>query len=265
MRRRTLAATVLALTLARPAFTDDDPRVFSVTLDKTGAMTHRGATIDAQQLDAALSAAVKEQPDTGYSTKDLSIRVSCDAETRFAAFRRLIEAAARAGAWDFRITIGPEYVVFGLPKDRGLRGLAAQPPRILRAHLCSTGDAADHAKDWAAHAGRVAAQDSAGKAWIWLEGEDGKPVEVAADAQAIARVGRAMLQPGDSPDDRPVLEIAVDPNVSMKHVFALIAELNAGTRYRTADEEKARNSEEGLMTSYPAPFAFAEPGEAPKK
>lgn len=254
MIQRLLTSAVAVFAIACAGRAEDDPRIFRVELDGRGILTQGGARLDARRLDEALEAATKRLPDSGRSTTDLRIRIVCDAETPYWAFRWIFDAAEYARAWDFRITIGAEYVVFGLPKEKGLRDPAAKPSESMRVHFCSTGDVAGHAKDWPGHVTDLQAQETAGEAWIWIEGDAGRAVE--ADPEAIARAGKEMLKSAKA------LEIAVDPNVAMKHVFAIVAELNGGTRYKTADEEEALKGGEGLQTEYPAPFTFAVPAAA---
>ena len=64
------------------------------------------------------------------------------------------------------------------------------------------------------------------------------------------------MSKADDEPEHPDLEIAADPNVPMKHLFALIAGLSPQGAQSLAEMERMRKAGEPIMTEYGPPFTF---------
>lgn len=234
---------------------DDDPWTFRVAIGKDGATSVGGKAIGGPALDEAIDAAAKGATGEGDRISEVHVQIACDGETPFAAFRRVFDSAVRARAYRFRATIGDDFVEFALVKDHGVKPTDAPEPRVLRAELCSTGDASAHSKDREGHSKTLAGERVAAKTWIWIDGDVGDPIDLSEDADAVARAAATMTN-GDDELDQPHLEIAADPNVPMRHVFALIAALSPEGARSLAEMERMQKAGEPVMTEYGPAFTF---------
>lgn len=264
MKRLALFVAAAAF-LASTAGGEDDPDpVLSLAIDKDGHIVAGDAKLAGDKLDAAISEAARKLQGTPGGTSELEVRVTAVGDAPFGSFMSIFKSARKAGVYRFQLVIDGKFVSPWFSRDLGVG--VGPPLKLLRLHLCSSGDAGDHAKAWSEHNDRLKALKPAEKTWVWLEGEEDHAADVGADEEALSKAAKAIRNAADPKEekDRRKVEICADANVPLKVLFRLFSTFLCDGAKSVEEVEKRKKSGEPVDACLGPCFEFTLPKSPPK-